>query len=130
MLTKKKKLRPLNKLLKDAEKVFNAFIRRRDSEDGFFKCISCGKVKPIDKMNAGHYVPVGQCSFLRFDVWNTNGECEGCNCFDKFHLVGYRKNLIEKIGLENVEWLDSNARGGPYKHTRQTLETIIKKYAP
>ena len=56
-------------------------------------------------MNAGHYVPV-RCSYLRFNEWNVNGECISCNGFDGFHLIGYRKNLIEKIGLDAVEWLE------------------------
>lgn len=75
-------------------------------------------------MNAGHYVPQGSSSFLRFHEWNINGECAGCNCFDKFHLVGYRKNLIAKIGLENVEWLEENRRNHK-RWTRSELEEII-----
>lgn len=127
MITKRKKLIPLPKLLKRAEKVFNSFIRSRDSTDGYFTCISCGKTLPVEKMNAGHYVPVGSCSFLRFHEWNTSGECQGCNCFNSFHLVDYRKNLINKIGLENVEWLEENRRTEK-RWSRSELEEIIFKY--
>jgi len=92
-----------------------------------FKCISCGQIFPCSSMNAGHYVPVARSKFLRFNEWNTNGECEGCNCFDEFHLIGYRKNLIEKIGLPAVEWLESNSRKLK-KYTREELQEIIQKY--
>jgi len=119
--------KPLPKLLKEAQKYFNAYIRKRDSEDGYFTCISCSKTLPVSKMNAGHYVPVKNCSFLRLDDWNTNGECQYCNCFDEFHLIGYRKNLIQKIGLEAVEWLESNNRTLK-KWTREELESLINKY--
>ena len=124
---KKKKLPSLPSLLKKAQSVFNAYIRRRDSEDGYFTCISTGKDFPIDQMNAGHYVPQGSCSFLRFHEWNVNGESVGSNLFDNFHLIGYRKNLIDKIGLDAVEWLENN-RHTPKRWTRAELNEIIDKY--
>lgn len=123
----KKKLTPVPVLLKKAEKIMNAFVRRRDSEEGFFTCISCAKTLPVVQMNAGHYVPVGKSSFLRFHEDNNNGECQGCNCFDSSHLIGYRKNLVKKIGLERVEWLEDN-RHAPKKWSRFELEEIIKMY--
>lgn len=124
---KKKKLPKLSTMLKRAEVVFNSYIRWRDSSDGYFTCISSGQTLPVDQMNAGHYVPVKNSSFLRFNEWNVNGECAYQNCYDKFHLVGYRKNLIDKIGLDAVEWLDANSRK-KHKHSRQELEEIIKTY--
>ncbi len=121
------KLKPLPKLIKDAQQVFNKYIRTRDSEDGWFTCISCGQTLTIDKMNAGHYAPVKSSSALRFNEYNVNGECAWSNGFDEFHLIGYRKNLINKIGLEMVEWLDNNARTRK-NWTRSELEEIIVKY--
>jgi hypothetical protein len=116
------------KLTAKAQKVFNAYIRKRDSQDGFFTCISCGKTLTTDLMDCGHYAPVKQSSYLRFNEYNCSGECKRCNGFDEFHLIGYRKNLINKIGLEMVEWIDSNYRT-PKKWTRFELEEIIKKYS-
>ena len=115
------------KLTAKAQKVFNAFIRRRDSENGYFTCISCGKTLPIENMNAGHYVPQKNSSFLRFNEYNVNGECQYSNGFDEFHLIGYRKNLINKIGQEMVDWLEANQRTFK-KWTRSELNDIIEKY--
>jgi hypothetical protein len=46
------------KLLRTLESIFNKFIRLRDTKghgDGaYFKCISCGEIKPVSQMNAGH----------------------------------------------------------------------------
>jgi hypothetical protein len=117
----------LPKLTAKAQKVFNAFIRRRDSEDGYFTCISCGKTLPVEVMNAGHYVPQKNSSFLRFNEYNVNGECQYSNGFDEFHLIGYRKNLIDKIGQEMVDWLEANQRTIK-KWTRSELLEIIEKY--
>jgi 5-methylcytosine-specific restriction endonuclease McrA len=120
-------MKPLPKLQEQAQKVFNAWIRNRDCYDDYFTCISCGETKPKSQMDAGHYVPQKGGSYLRYHEWNVNGECKGCNGFDEFHLVGYRKNLIEKIGLEAVEFLEKNRRT-VYKWSRYELEEIIKKY--
>jgi hypothetical protein len=78
-------------------------------------------------MDAGHYVPQKGGSYLRFHEWNINGECKGCNGFDQFHLIGYRKRLIDKIGEDAVKWLEEN-RHTVKKWTRSELEEIINKY--
>ena len=108
-------------LTKKAEKVFNAYIRKRDEG---LPCISCGQYRPLQ---AGHYVPVKGGSFLRFHEWNVSGECAGCNGFDEFHLIGYRRNLINKIGEDAVRWLEDNRRTVK-KWTRDELNEIINKY--
>jgi hypothetical protein len=117
----------LPKLLAKAQKVFNAWIRARDSKKGYFTCIACFRTLPIDQMNAGHYVPVKGGSALRFNENNVNGECIRCNGFDEFHLIGYRKNLIKKIGLKKVEQLE-RMRNDVCKWDRTTLNHIIKTY--
>lgn len=110
-----------------AQKIFNKWIRQRDSKDGYFICISCGCLKPVEYMDAGHYVPIKNGSFLRFNEDNVHGECSYCNRFDEFHLIGYRKNLIKKIGIEKVNYLESNSRK-VQKWTKSDLCTIIAKY--
>ena len=103
----------------------NEYIRLRDAGK---PCISCGKVTTLQ---AGHYWPVGGYDGLRFDELNINGECAYCNAWDKAHLIGYRKNLIKKIGLESVEALDARAedyRMNGYKFTRSELLEIYNYY--
>lgn len=110
-----------------AQKIFNAWIRQRDSKDGYFICISCGLLKPTEFMDAGHYVPIKTGSYLRFDEDNVHGECRYCNRFNDFHLIGYRKNLIKKIGLEKVEYLEQNSRKIK-KWNKTELQEIAAKY--
>ena len=81
------------------------YIRARDSK---LPCISCGAAPSQCKRNAGHYRPSGINSALRYDERNIHGQCEKCNTHLSGNLVSYRKTLIERIGLEAVEWLDSN----------------------
>lgn len=124
---KKAKAISIPKLKSKAQKIFNNYIRARDSKDGYFTCISCSKTLPVASMNAGHYVPVNNASALIMHEWNVNGECEGCNCFDKFHLIGYRRNLIDKIGPDAVKWLEEHSRDLK-KWNRSELEELINDY--
>jgi hypothetical protein len=115
------------KLTTKAQTIFNRYIRQRDSEDGYFTCISCGQVKATDLMDAGHYVPVKGSSALRFDEYNVNGECKRCNGFDDFHLIGYRRGIINKYGEDILIYLEQNARLVK-KWSRTELNEIINQY--
>jgi len=51
------------------------------------------------------------------------------NYFNGGNLLEYRKNLIQKIGIEKVEELDRiAAKKGPHKWDRFYLIEIIEKY--
>ncbi len=115
------------KRLKILNNLFNKYVRERDSENGYFTCISCGKTLPIEQMNAGHYIPQKNSSLLRFNEYNVHGECISDNGFNEFHLINYRKNLINKIGQEMVDWLEENQRTIK-KWTRSELNELIDRY--
>lgn len=114
-------------LIKLAEKVFNAYIRKRDNKGGYFQCIACGEYKPIPQMHAGHYLAAGHNGIVRFNEDNVNGECCRCNTFLHGNTAEYRKGLIKKIGLERVEILESTARMR-HKWDRNGLIWVIESY--
>ena len=118
-----KKLKPIPKLLKEAQQVFNKYIRTRD--EGLV-CISCGS----DKANqAGHWISVKQSGALRYHEWNVNLQCAGCNLYLHGNQVMYRVGLVQKIGEKAVAELESmyiNQR--IKKWDRSELEDIINKY--
>ena len=81
------------------------YIRLRDSKPyrfAAFRCISCGDVKPFAMMDCGHYVS-RNCFKLRWEPSNSHGECSRCNRLQGDHLLGYRKNLILKLGQEAIK---------------------------
>src|SRR3972149_4557092 len=69
----KKSIKSLDRI---AWNYFSKFIRDRDSEDGYFTCISCGKTKSVAGGNcqAGHYYPAGKFKSLKYDEHNVNAE--------------------------------------------------------
>lgn len=119
-----KKKKSLPKLKQELQLVFNSFVRRRDEGK---PCISCGQFK--EKKQAGHYFPVQGYDGLRFDEFNVNGECVGCNCFDDSHLIHYGENLRGRIGEDEYNWLKDCA--AEYKRTghKWSRSEIIEQIA-
>lgn len=98
-------------LVKKLDKVFSEYIRLRDTKPWSFeygRCISCGRVLPWAKLQCGHYHSRIHMN-TRFDERNCNAECISCNIYSADHLIGYRKNLIKKIGEKEVDMLDVRA---------------------
>jgi len=122
----KYKDRPIPWLIKLATKSFNEFIRKRDTQSGYFKCISCQSTKDTEQLNAGHYLSAGNHSALRFNERNVHGQCIKCNYHLHGNLVNYRSNLINKIGLDEIELLEM--QNGNFKWDRFSLIEIIYKY--
>ena len=93
---------------KKLDRIFSLYIRLRDSREfnfRYFRCISCGEIKPFDKGDNGHYFSRSKMS-TRYNEYNCNIECSSCNRFKSDHLVGYRENLIKKIGQRNFDLLN------------------------
>jgi hypothetical protein len=81
---------------------FQPYVRLRDKGN---PCISCGKENY--RMEAGHYLTVGSRPELQFHPDNCHSQCHGCNHSKKSISHNYRANLIEKIGIERVEYLEN-----------------------
>ena len=118
----KEELKPLSKVLNDTQKVFNIWIRHRDKDNN---CISCNK--PPKKKNAGHYIHSKKSELLTFHEDNVHLQCERCNTHLHSNAIEYRINLIQKIGIDRVEWLEAN-RNVVKKHTKSELIDIQNKY--
>lgn len=101
--------------LREAQVVCNRYIRLRDAGQ---PCISCGRLTGA-KINAGHYLSVGYRPELRFHPLNIHAQCEQCNSHLSGNIAQYRPRLIEKIGLQAVDWLE-----GPHSAQKLTVEDI------
>ncbi len=110
------------KLKERAQKVFNAWIRKRDEGRG---CICCGST---NRLQAGHFYSAGHYNGLRFHEDNCWAQCMRCNCYLHGNLNIYRINLIKEIGIERVEALDQLAKVRTTKNDRFTFIDIIELY--
>jgi len=114
-----------------ADKAFQLWVRLRDHEE---PCISCGRYEweiPHEgrvggKWDGGHYKGKGAFTELRYHEDNCRKQCKSCNRDKSGNPVPYRVRLIEKIGIDRVEFLE-----GPQEMTRYRIEdykAIQKKY--
>ena len=108
--------------LKEAQTIFNHFIRLRDN--GLW-CISCGL--PPKKKNAGHYFSSGGHSNVRFDEDNVHLQCEACNTYLSGNLLNYQIGIQKRIGAQKLLELQERA------HTEKRwsvdeLKEIIRIY--
>ena len=107
------KLKTLSQLLREAQVVFNAWVRERDKS---LPCVSCGRFHS-GAYDAGHYRSVGAASGLRFDPMNVHRQCVPCNQHKSGNVLEYRLGLIQRIGLAEVERIE-----GPLPEVKWTKE--------
>lgn len=139
---RKAELKSRRDWLREAQAVFNAMIRERD----YFKpCISCGaRIMTIENggaWDAGHFRSVGAAPELRFEPLNCHKQCKACNgttirrgggvyvqAWERQATIHaqYRVNLIERIGLRQVEWLESHHE--PLHPSAEWLRQMIKQW--
>jgi len=112
--------KPLRK--REAQKAFNTFIRFRD---GGLNCISCLRFHS-GQYHAGHYKSTGASPELRFEELNCHKQCAPCNNHLSGNIEKYRINLVKKIGIDKVEWLEGPHE--PKKYTCSDLKEIEKHF--
>lgn len=108
--------------IKEVQPVFNRFIRLRDH---YKPCVSCGLTE-LDlpprhggQWDCGHYLSTGAHPELRFNEFNAHKQCKECNNHRSGNIGKYRVELISRIGLPVLEWLE-----GPHEAAKFTIEEL------
>lgn len=106
---RKAKLKTRREWIAECQAVVNKVARLRDILAGH-GCISCG-ARPQQKFggtfDAGHYRSVGSAPHLRFFLTAIRGQCVRCNRDLGGSAVNFRKGLVERIGINRVEEIES-----------------------
>ena len=108
------------------DKVFSEYIRKRDTRNGVFKCISCGRILHYEQADCGHYINRKHMS-TRFDEMNCNAQCISCNRFDEGNIQGYRRGLVALYGEQQVALLEAKKHNFR-KYSDFEYEVLIKHY--
>lgn len=119
---RREKLKSRADHLKDCQAAFNAYIRLRDAH---LPCVSCGRPATWDgQWHASHYRSVGSTPALRFDPRNVHRACSICNSHLSGNIMGYRPELVRRVGEEVVLWIE-----GPHDPQKWTVDEIKAKTA-
>ena len=118
----KESIKTLTDYNKDLQTLVNKYVRLTKEKE----CISCKKDLNGLKFDAGHYRTVGSNPSLRFELLNIWPQCVKCNRDLHANLIEYRINLVKKIGIDKVEWLESEHP--PKKYSKQELKELIINY--
>lgn len=118
-------MRTRPQLVRLAQTAFNAFIRARDAGK---PCISCGTPLSSEPntYDCGHYRSVGSAPHMRFVEDNAHGQCKLCNRHLAGNHVEYRKRLLERIGVHNVDMIESDTT--IRKYSREGLIELARHY--
>jgi hypothetical protein len=119
---RKEKLKSASDWNKEAQAAVNKYIKFRDHGR---PCISCGCELSVNyggTTDCGHYRSRGSASHLRFNLLNMASQCSRCNRYLSGNVVEYRKELINRIGAERVEQLESDNQ--PRKFNVEYLKRV------
>jgi len=119
----KNELKTTSDWMKEAQKVFNQYIRLRDKHK---PCVSC-ESKLGSKFDAGHYFSSGGHKAVTFDEDNVHGQCVACNQYKHGNLLNYQIGIEKRIGADRLLQLHEKAHQ-TRKYSADELQELIKKY--
>ena len=109
----------------EAQTAVNRYVRLRDKGN---PCISCDKPdNGQHQRHASHLKSVGSNSALRFNLWNIHASCQVCNNHLSGNIGEYIPRVINKIGGEKYDWLQT--QNHPVKYDIEYLKRIKRIFA-
>lgn len=106
---------------------FSRWIRIRDTQDdGYCRCITCGKIQHPKEADCGHWMK-RQHQSTRFNEMNCAAQCGKCNRFEQGRDSDFERVLIERYGKQRVEMLKWSATQ-TVKRSKFDLEIIANYY--
>lgn len=110
---------------------FARYIKARDAIETtggleYCKCITCGQVKPISEMDAGHMIGSRRAGIL-FDESMVFAQCQTCNRTNGGEYQAFKRIMIERNG---EEWYAAKERQKTtvVHTTDESYELISKLY--
>lgn len=96
--------------IKELDKWFSYYVRLKHSDDnGYCRCISCGKMYFWKNIQNGHYMSRRYMS-TRFAEDNCRPQGVECNIFNQGAIQMYRRALVKQIGEQRVNLIEVRAR--------------------
>jgi len=125
---KRRAMRSISALKKDADMWFSRRVRLRDADSkGYCRCISCGSRLHWKQMHNCHFIVRGNY-FYRRDPMNCHAGCVSCNKYHKeYHMMMYTLYMVKTHWLKEVQKMQ-DTHWELKKVKREMLEEIIEEY--
>lgn len=104
---KKESSRNYSKALREAKRSFQLLRRLQEAdENGIVRCVH-GAIRNYKGVDGGHYLPSHKLftCFIPDNVWPQE-KYKNLDMMNPVTVLEYRNWLIQKVGLERVEWLE------------------------
>lgn len=109
--------------VKKLDRVFSQWLRHSHADDnGLVECFTCRTKKPINEMQAGHFMSRSHYS-VRWTVGNVMPQCPSCNLFHAGRQYEFGKRLDQDFGEGMAEGLVKRSKL-PGGHTAHGLKEI------
>ena len=123
-MTLKKKTKTIAGLVEDAATILQRIVRMKAAdENGYCKCVTCGKIGHWKEMDGGHYISRTYTQHKLLEE-NIHPQCKGCNRFGHKCHDDYSRYMRETYGTEFVDWL-SDTKRQTKKYYRSEIEDLI-----
>lgn len=114
---------------KKLDKVFSEYIRLAEANDnGYCKCVTCGKYYHWTKIQNGHYMSRRYMA-TRFSAMNCHPQCMACNVMQHGNIPQYRMYLVKRYGEIEVERLEAAALTQTRKFSDYEYKELIDYYS-
>ncbi len=110
---------------KKLDKIFSQFIRLKETNQGWGRCVTCGKLKPFGELDCGHFISRRYTKF-RWSEENAHIQCRYCNRFGG-EIDSYYLWMVKKYGQKKVEQMIKE-KNETIKLNIDWLKKEIEKY--
>ena len=87
----------ISSLDKKLDRVFSVFVRLRHANNGYCRCVTCGKWHLLTDIDAGHFWK-RQHRATRWDERNAHPQCTACNHFKGGKEAEHATYILGKYG--------------------------------
>ena len=112
------------KLKKKLDTVFSRWVRLSETDNGWGRCVTCGRTKMFKELDAGHFIS-RNCTPLRWDIRNVHIQCQRCNRFLGGQIEEYFLWMENEYGRDVVDEMISR-KHDMFKLKRKWLEEQIE----
>ena len=120
-------MRNRKSLIREADRVFSLYVRKRGSTFGYNHCFTCPAYIPIEGLQAGHFINRRYLN-VRWHPLNVWPQCNTCNVEKGGNLVKYKAKLValySEFAVDALYDLSHENNGGLSDYE---IREIINKY--